>query len=289
MHKTTLEQWSLLSEVVAQGSFARAAEVTHRSQSSVSYNLAILQERLGVTLLEPQGRRTVLTPAGELLLAQVRPLLATFHSVEAWASSVREGFRTRLDLLVDTIFPRSILFSVLRRFQQIHPHTQINLSEVLESHANDSSDADVMIVTRRQDLTGRGEWLMNVNFVAVAQRDHPLLQQDGPIHEELLAQYPLIRIADRKEIAHGSGESWSFSTIEAAIEAVMHQVGYGWLPAERISNELTSGQLKRLPLQSGVLRATPLHLLVKKDLITLDPQMLTLLDLFRETVKENGD
>lgn len=289
MHKTTLEQWSLLSEVVDQGSFARAAEVTHRSQSSVSYNLAILQKRLGVTLLEPQGRRAVLTPAGELLLAQVRPLLATFHSVEAWASSVREGFRTRLDLLVDTIFPRSILFSVLRRFQQIHPHTQINLSEVLESHANDSSDADVMIVTRRQDLTGRGEWLMNVNFVAVAQRDHPLLQQDGPIHEELLAQYPLIRIADRKEIAHGSGESWSFSTIEAAIEAVMHQVGYGWLPAERISNELTSGQLKRLPLQSGVLRATPLHLLVKKDLITLDPQMLTLLDLFREAVKENGD
>lgn len=51
MHKTTLEQWSLLEKVIELGSFAKAAEETHRSQSSVSYNLALLQERLGVALL----------------------------------------------------------------------------------------------------------------------------------------------------------------------------------------------------------------------------------------------
>ncbi|HHO9340139.1 LysR family transcriptional regulator, partial [Klebsiella pneumoniae] len=55
MHKTTLEQWALLEKVVELGSFARAAEETNRSQSSVSYNLALLQERLGVALLAPSG------------------------------------------------------------------------------------------------------------------------------------------------------------------------------------------------------------------------------------------
>lgn len=49
-------------KVVELGSFARAAEETNRSQSSVSYNLALLQERLGVALLAPSGRRAVLTP-----------------------------------------------------------------------------------------------------------------------------------------------------------------------------------------------------------------------------------
>jgi DNA-binding transcriptional LysR family regulator len=53
MHKTTLEQWALLEKVIELGSFAKAAEETHRSQSSVSYNLALLQERLGVALLHP--------------------------------------------------------------------------------------------------------------------------------------------------------------------------------------------------------------------------------------------
>ena len=47
MHKTTLEQWALLEKVIELGSFAKAAEETNRSQSSVSYNLALLQERLG--------------------------------------------------------------------------------------------------------------------------------------------------------------------------------------------------------------------------------------------------
>jgi hypothetical protein len=44
---------------------------------------------------------------------------------------------------------------------------------VLEN-ANDNdvaqSEADVMVLTRRQDITGRGEWLMNIDFVAVAHR-----------------------------------------------------------------------------------------------------------------------
>ncbi|BBV83783.1 hypothetical protein STW0522ENT60_44610 [Enterobacter kobei] len=81
MHKTTLEQWSLLEKVVEAGSFAKAAEQTHRSQSSVSYNLSLLQERLGIALLVVEGRRAVLTPAGELLLNQVKPLLKAFSYV----------------------------------------------------------------------------------------------------------------------------------------------------------------------------------------------------------------
>ncbi len=95
MHKTTLEQWALLEKVVELGSFARAAEETNRSQSSVSYNLALLQERLGVALLAPSGRRAVLTPAGELLLNQVKPLLQAFAYVETHAATLRNGARTR--------------------------------------------------------------------------------------------------------------------------------------------------------------------------------------------------
>lgn len=91
MHKTTLEQWALLEKVVELGSFARAAEETNRSQSSVSYNLALLQERLGVALLAPSGRRAVLTPAGELLLNQVKPLLQAFAYVETHAATLRNG------------------------------------------------------------------------------------------------------------------------------------------------------------------------------------------------------
>ncbi len=291
MHKTTLEQWGLLEKVIQLGSFASAAQATNRSQSSVSYNLGQLQERLGVALLKPAGRRAELTPAGEVLLNQVRPLLSAFDYVEARAVTLRNGVRSRLDLVVDSIFPRAMLFAVLRQFQQKHPYTQVNLTEVLENHADINTDADVMILTRRQDLTGRGEWLMNMDFVAVAHRDHPLHQMANSPGEEALSQYPQVRIAepdilaDTRQIA--ATEYWTFSTVEAAIEAVLYQVGYGWLPEERIAGHLAVGILKLLPLSHGVRRATPLHLIVKMDLTPPDEAVETLLNLIKQAARQN--
>jgi DNA-binding transcriptional LysR family regulator len=192
-----LFQWALLERVVALGSFARAAEETHRSQSSVSYNLALLQERLGVALLVQEGRRAALTAEGELLLKQVKPLLKAFTWLETRATTLRNGMRTRLDLVVDSIFPRRHLFAILRQFQQRYPQTQVHLTEILENagEALAQSEADVMVLTRRQDVTGRGEWLMNIDFVAVAHRDHPLFALDAPLNDEMLRPWPLIQIA----------------------------------------------------------------------------------------------
>ncbi|HDT5009811.1 TPA: LysR family transcriptional regulator [Klebsiella aerogenes] len=286
MHKTTMEQWALLEKVIELGSFAKAAEETNRSQSSVSYNLALLQERLGVALLAPSGRRAVLTPAGELLLNQVKPLLKAFSWVETHAATLRNGARTRLDLVVDSIFPRQRLFAILRQFQQRYPQTQVRLTEVLENIDEASaarSEADVMVLTRRQDITGRGEWLMNIDFIAVAHRDHPLSQSEEPLDDNALAPWPLIRIADRSGDASSTRDAWTFSTIDAAIDAVLYQVGFGWLPEERIRAHLEQGVLKALPLSHGARSATPLHLIVKRDLAPLDEQVTTLLDLFRQS------
>ncbi|PLO62567.1 LysR family transcriptional regulator, partial [Klebsiella pneumoniae] len=44
---------------------------------------------------------------------------------------------------------------------------------------------------------------------------------------------------------------------------------------------LDQGVLKRLPLSHGARRATPLHLIVKRDLAPIDEQVATLLALFR--------
>ncbi|MTH45430.1 LysR family transcriptional regulator [Intestinirhabdus alba] len=284
MHKTTLEQWALLEKVVELGSFAKAAAQTNRSQSSVSYNLALLQERLGVTLLTPAGRRAVLTPAGELLLGQVAPLLRAFTWVETRASTLHDGARTRLDLVVDSIFPRRRLFAILKQFQQAWPQTQVRLTEVLESGSGQPSayaDADVMVLTRRQDVTGRGEWLMNIDFIAVAHCDHPLCALPAPLSEEALRPWPLICIADRDTPPQPAHDAWTFSTVDAAIDAVMYQVGYGWLPEERIRPLLEQGTLRPLPLTHGARRATPLHLIVKTSLAPLDAQVTTLLHLLR--------
>ena len=122
---------------------------------------------------------------------------------------------------------------------------------------------------------------MNIDFIAVAHRDHPLAALDGPLEDSALAPWPLVRIADQTGDGQATRDAWTFSTIDAAIDAVMYQVGFGWLPEERIRSHLDQGVLKRLPLSHGARRATPLHLIVKRDLVPIDEQVATLLGLFR--------
>lgn len=62
---------------------------------------------------------------------------------------------------------------------------------------------------------------------------------------------------------------------------MLYQVGFGWLPEERIRDRLQQGTLKILPLAHGTRRATPLHLIVKRDLAPIDKPLATLLALFR--------
>lgn len=295
MFKTTLEQWAILDKVIELGGFNQAAEALNRSQSSVSYNLSLLQERLGVPLLHIEGRRAILTPEGETLLAQVRPLLNAFHVLESRAASLRDGMRTQLELVVDNIFPRRTLFRVLQQFQQQFPATQIQLTEVLEY--DDPlhpavPEADVMVMTRREDVSGRGQWLMNVDFLAVIHRDHPLLTLAQPLTEYDLSRYPQIRIGTSRTQAPnasvGQSEQWFFSTVDTAIEAVLHQVGYGWLPQERISEALQQGVLQPLPLNHGGRRSTPMHLIVKKELIPLDAPVIALVELFTRYCSGQG-
>ncbi len=292
MQRTTLEQWAILDCVVNTGSFSRAAEQLHRSQSSISYNLSQLQELLGVTLLIAEGRRSVLTPAGSALLLQMRPLLKAFDYVETRATTMQDGQRTQLNLVVDAICPRDMLFRALHRFRDRWPHLQVRLTEILEGSSQELApfnDADIQIVTARQNLTGRGEWLMNVDFIAVARRDHPLFIHAAPLSEALLSRWPRIQIDDGHQAAGAGGHAWSFSTVDAAAGAIIAGLGYGWLPRTHIAKQLADGELKPLPLSHGAHRVTPLHLILRQDLTPPDEPVSFLLSVLKQTVPAEDD
>src|SRR5687768_11363751 len=107
--RTTLEQWHVLQAIVEHGSFARAAEALHRSQSSVSYMVARLQEQLEVPLFVIEGRKAQLTEAGRILLADARRLLVDASSLEEAARNLKGGWEPEIRLVVDGLFPRPLL------------------------------------------------------------------------------------------------------------------------------------------------------------------------------------
>src|SRR6202041_4076560 len=104
MAKTSLEQWGILAAVIDEGGFAQAAEALHKSQSAISYSVARLQESLDLPLLVVEGRKSVLTPHGQTLLARGRALVKELGTLEALARSLKQGWESELKLIVDAAF-----------------------------------------------------------------------------------------------------------------------------------------------------------------------------------------
>jgi DNA-binding transcriptional LysR family regulator len=67
-----LDQLQTFVAISDAGSFTRAADEVHKTQSAVSMQMRRLEERIGKTLFEKDGRNNRLTEDGEKA-AQLRP------------------------------------------------------------------------------------------------------------------------------------------------------------------------------------------------------------------------
>ena len=113
--KVTLDQWRALQAVIDCGGFAQAAAQLHRSQSSVSYAVNRLQDMLGVKLMHIEGRKAVLSEAGEVLLQRSRQLLADASAIEQQAHHLEQGWEAEIRLAVEAAYPKQMLVDALKK------------------------------------------------------------------------------------------------------------------------------------------------------------------------------
>lgn len=287
--RVSLDQWRALQAVVDAGGFAQAAERLHRSQSSVSYAVAKLQEQLGVQLLEIQGRKAQLTEAGEVLLRRSRQLLGDAAEIEQLARSLEQGWEAEVVLVVDAAYPTATLMEVLRQFAASCQTTRVQLNEVV------LSGADEALLEGRADLAIAaqvppgflGDRLLEVELIAVAHRDHPLHRSAQPLTSEALRRELQVVIRDsglylKRNIGWLDAEQrWTVSSFETAVAAVRSGLGFGWLPRHQIETELAQGLLLPLPLREGGRQRAPLHLVYGRS-EAIGPATQRLAQLFRE-------
>lgn len=105
------------------GSFAKAAEQLHRSQSAISLQLKKLEEQAGETLLRKEGRGLALTPAGEIMLSYAKRLLELNDEALAAVRGVAVKGSVRFGFVQD--FAESPLPKLLGRFAKAHPGVRV--------------------------------------------------------------------------------------------------------------------------------------------------------------------
>src|SRR5690606_18672238 len=92
----SLEQWRALVAVVEAGGYARAARVLHKSQSSVTYAVQQIERQLGVKVFRVEGRKAVLTQAGQVLYRRARTLVEEALLLERGAAAMAEDWKPEI-------------------------------------------------------------------------------------------------------------------------------------------------------------------------------------------------
>lgn len=283
---TTLDAWEILQTVVQLGGFAPAAKKLNRSQSTISYAIGRLQVQLGVQLFDIRSRKAHLTEAGRLLLADVEPHLAGFHSLEQRASAMATGGARNVRISIDSLFPNDRLFETLGAFSRAFPHVRLGLRQGTFLSADSeislhNAQICVTALASRQILV---KPILVIGMIAVARRDHPLLSRRRKLSLSDLVHHTLVAVESsasgslRQQPRLPAQRVLAVSTIDSAISAVGSGLCFGWLPKYRIQSELKRGDYVALPLPAGKRRDVLLNL-VCKDLSVSDSEANALAEL----------
>lgn len=288
--RISLDQWRALVAVVDEGSYSRAAQALHRSQSTVTYALQQLGAQLGVQPFRIEGRRARLTPTGELLYQRARYLLEEAASLERAARRISAGWEAEIRLAAEVVFPTWLLLRCLDRFGEESPGTHVEVIESVLGHrtpalAQGAADLALYAGVPAGFL---GEPLLRFRFVLAAHPDHPLfgLRRKLTLRDLRPHRHLVIRETSPARAAETSMRTtrrWTVSQLSTSIEAVCAGYGFAWLPEEQIRPQIEAGTLKPLPLGEGAGRYADLYLLFA-DPENAGPGTTRLAQIIREAV-----
>ena len=286
--RVTLDQWRTLQAVVDHGSFAQAAEMLHRSQSSVSYTVARMQEQLGIPLLRIEGRKAVLTDAGEMLLRRSRQLVTQANQLEELAHHMEQGWEAEVRLVVDAAYPNARLIRALTEFMPKSRGCRIRLrEEVLSGVEEILKDGTADLAITALDITGYlGAELGTVEFIAVAHAHHPLHQLQRKLSVQDLQNQMQVVVRDSGQRQPrdagwlGAEQRWTVGSLATSVAFVSSGLGFAWLPRHMIERELAEGTLKPLPLIQGSIRRPQFYLYTNPDK-PLGPATRILIELIK--------
>ncbi len=122
-----LRQLAYFEAVVRHGGFSRAAGQLHIAQPAVSAQIRRLERELGTTLLERTTRRVTLTPAGELVLARARSVLAQVNGARADLAELAMVSRGQLRIGATQLLASIDLPRALAGFHRRYPGVTIAL------------------------------------------------------------------------------------------------------------------------------------------------------------------
>jgi DNA-binding transcriptional LysR family regulator len=259
----TIDILEMLDAIDRRGSFAKAAEELNKATSALSYGIQKLEEQLDITVFQREGRRSVLTPAGRLILNEGRLILNSTKLLANKAKEVATGWEPLLRVAIDSTQNTALIFQVITEFLEDHDRLEIDIIECLLSggwEALEQDRVDLIIGSPGPVPLQKGYRAIPLpltEMIPVIASHHPFakLADNADALKSVLPNIRRVVAHDTStvNIARSAGLTKGnkvlyVQTIDQKIEAQLAGLGIGYLPKHRIQPYLDNGQLIELKL-----------------------------------------
>lgn len=195
----SIRQLSAFISVADNGSFTRASEQMHLTQSAVSGLIKELESSLGIVLFDRTTRQLSLSIVGHHLLPQARRILNEIQLFENEASSLTSLAQGQVRLAVSQ-FAASSMPAVIAQFAKAYPDISVSLldcsAENVFEHIQ-NIEVDLGVGTERGFIESEddisADLLYQLPFCVVMPDNHALAQKTEIIWQDLV-DTPLITL-----------------------------------------------------------------------------------------------
>jgi DNA-binding transcriptional LysR family regulator len=260
----TPEALTMMDTIARTGSFAAAARELGKVPSALTYSVRQLEDALDVLLFDRSSRQARLTAAGSELLTEGRRLLAEMDAVANRVHRVSTGWETQLTIAADGVVSRLTLLELCEAFYALRPPelagagpgTRLRLrTEVLAGtvEALLLGQADLAIGLPADTLVPAGiemRPLGEAPFVYVVGARHALAGVREPLSDAVLREQRGIAVADSAQrmspvtlnLQPGQ-DVLTVSSMQAKLEALMMNLGGGFVPEQLAREHVQAGRL----------------------------------------------
>ena len=270
-----LRSLSTIKAILSEGSFHRAAQRLNCSQSTVTFQVRLLEGELGVQLFERIGRRMVLTQVGKEILPYIESILDSVQRINDYGKSKNELCGELKIAVAESLLSYKIQ-PILKKFVEFAPKVKLflqslNCHDIRDGVLSGEIDLGVYYDVGGHPASLEVQRICSFEGAIVAspnlspcQRDFDTPDQEVDvafvINESRSIYREIMENHLRKKNIHmrNTIDLWS---IEAIKRCVSSNLGVSFLPRFAVAQEIAAGILIEIPaaISSNITTAVCVH------------------------------
>lgn len=201
---STLRQFTYLVAVADCRNFRRAADMVHVSQPTLSQQIRVLEQRLGVTLVERNESPVQLTPVGREVVARARKVLLEVKDIEGMARRAKAGMGGTIRFGITPTLGPYLMPGIVAALHRAYPDMRLYVRDgIPDEQARDLARGDLDMILSPLPVSGSDlhiEPLFREPLHIVCPPDHALAGA-GTVNKRDMAGVGILSL-DHRHHAH---------------------------------------------------------------------------------------